>query len=74
MNTQTSYFQDAIETVEKLPVDDQTLLIEIIRQRLLEQRRSEIEQNAQDTIKSVREGRARFGSVEDLRGDLFGER
>jgi hypothetical protein len=74
MNTQTSYFQDAIETVEKLPVDDQTLLIEIIRQRLLEQRRSEIAQNAQDTIKSVREGRARFGSVEDLRGDLSGER
>jgi len=55
-------------------VDDQTLLIEIIRQRLLEQRRSEIEQNAQDTLKSVREGRARFGSVEDLRGDLSGER
>ncbi|MDP1624582.1 MAG: hypothetical protein Q8L64_02315 [bacterium] len=74
MSTQTSYFQDAIETVEKLPVDDQTLLIEIIRQRLLEQRRSEIEQNAQDTIRSVREGRARFGSVEDLRGDLSGER
>ncbi len=74
MSTQTSYFQDAIETVEKLPVDDQTLLIEIIRQRLLDQRRSEIEQNAQDTIRSVREGRARFGSVEDLRGDLSGER
>ena len=73
MNTQKSYFQDAIETVEKLPVDDQTLLIEIIRQRLLEQRRSEIAQNAQNTIKSVREGRARFGSVEDLRGDLSGE-
>lgn len=74
MSTQTSYFQDAIETVEKLPPDDQMLLVDIVRQRLLEQRRSEIAQNAQETLKAVREGRAQFGSVADLRRDLSVER
>jgi hypothetical protein len=73
MNSQTSYFQDAIETVEKLPPDDQMLLVEIIRQRLSEQRRAEISRNAQATLKAVREKRAHFGSVEDLRRNLTGE-
>jgi hypothetical protein len=73
MNSQTSYFQDAIETVEKLPPDDQMLLVEIIRQRLSEQRRAEISRNAQATLKAVCEKRAHFGSVEDLRRNLTGE-
>lgn len=73
MNIQTSYFQDVIETVEKLPPDDQMLLVEIIRQRLSEQRRIEIAQSAQETLKAVREMRAQFGSVGDLRRDLSGE-
>ena len=46
------------------------LLVEIIRQRLLEQRRAEIGQNAQETLKAVHENRARFGSVEDLKRGL----
>lgn len=70
MNTQTSYFQDVIETIEKLPPDDQIELVEIIRHRLLEQRRAEIAQNAQQTLKAVRENNSRVGSVEDLRRDL----
>lgn len=73
MNSETSYFQDAIETVEKLPPDDQMLLVEIIRQRLSEQRRAEIAKNAQGTLKAVREKRAHFGTVDDLRRDLTGE-
>jgi hypothetical protein len=73
MSTQTSYFQNALETVEKLPPDDQMMLVEIIRQRLVELRRAEIAQNAQDTLKAVQEKRARFGTLEDLKQDLAGE-
>jgi hypothetical protein len=36
ISTHTSYFQNVIETVEKLSPDDQMLLVEIIRQRLIE--------------------------------------
>jgi len=35
-------FQEVIETVEALPSDDQALLIEIIRQRLIEHRRAQL--------------------------------
>lgn len=49
------------------------LLIEIIRQRSLEQRRAEIAQNAQETLKAVRQKRARIGNVKDLQRDLTGE-
>jgi hypothetical protein len=73
MNSQTSYFQDVIEKVENLSLDDQMLLIEIIHQRLSEQRRTEIARNAQATLKAVRENKAHFGSVADLRRDLTGE-
>ena len=61
-----------IETVEKLPSDDQMLLVAIIRQRLSEQRRVEITRNAQETLKAVREKRVHFGNVEDLRNALAG--
>ena len=73
MNSQTSHFQDVIEKVEKLPPDDQMLLVEIIRQRLSEQRRDEIARNAKTTLKAVRKKRAYFGGIEDLRCDLTGE-
>lgn len=74
MNSQTSYFQDVIETVERLTPDDQMQLVEIICRRLLEQRRVEIARNADITLNAVREKKALFGSSEDLRRDLSGKR
>ena len=72
MNTQTetSQFQEAIEAVEALPPDDQMLLIDIIQRRLVEKRRSEIAQAGAETLKAVREGRAKFGTLDDLRRDI----
>ena len=67
---ETSHFQQAIETVESLPPDEQMLLIDIIRQRLIEQRRAEIANSAERTLKAVRGGQARFGTLEDLQRDL----
>ncbi len=44
MNTQvaTSRFQEVLDAVETLPPDDQVLLIEIVRQRLIQDRRAEL--------------------------------
>jgi len=68
--TVKSPIQRAIETVEALPLEDQITLIEIVQHRLVELRRAEISRNADETLKSVREGRARYGSVRDLKNDL----
>jgi hypothetical protein len=67
---QTSQFQLAIEVVEALSPDDQMQLIYVIKRRLIEKRRDEIAQAGADTLKAVREGRAKIGYVEDLRRDV----
>ena len=57
-----SLLQQALDIVEELPPEDQETLIELIR--------AEIAGNAAATLQAVREGRACFGSVEDLERDL----
>ena len=69
----SSPFQRAIDVVEALPPEDQETLIDLIRRRLIERRRAEIARHAAETLRAVREGRARVGTVEDLRRDLLTE-
>jgi hypothetical protein len=71
--TQGTPFQKAIDAVESLPFDDREELLDIIKMRLAEQRRDEILANAQEAMQAVREKRAKFGTVEDLKKDLLGE-
>ena len=66
-------FEAALDVVEQLSPVDQAALIEIVRQRLTEQRRHEIAENAQTVRQSFREGRAQYGTVDDLRRDLLDE-
>ena len=68
-----SLFQQALDVVEKLPPEDQWTLVDLIRRRLVEWRRAGIARNAAVTLQAVREGRARYGSVEDLKSDLLGD-
>ncbi len=70
MSTQTSYFQDVIETVEKLPPDDQMLLVEIIRQRLIEIRRKDLVAEVAEARQYYRVGDVQRGAVEKLIREL----
>ena len=65
--------QQALDVIERLPVSDQEVVIEIVRRRLIERRRTDIAQHAAETIQAFREGRARVGTVDDLRRDLLDE-
>jgi hypothetical protein len=69
----TSPLQQALDIVEELPVADQEVLVEVVQRRLAEWRRAEIARSAESTLEAVREGRARYGSVDDLRRDLLGD-
>lgn len=60
-------FQQVLDVIEQLPAEDQETLIEIVRRRLIERRRAEIADNARDTLQAFREGRAGYGTVDDLR-------
>jgi len=74
MNThQETPFQKALDAVESLPFDEREEIIEIIKRRLAEDRREEIAANAREAVKAVREKRAKYGTIEELKRDLLGE-
>jgi predicted AAA+ superfamily ATPase len=70
---QETPFQKALDAIESLPIDAREEIIEIIKRRLAEDRREEIAANAREAVMAVREKRARYGTVEDLKGDLLEE-
>jgi len=68
--TPATPFEAALDVIDRLPPDDQEAIIEIVRKRMTERRRREIADNAQATLQAFREGRARYGNVDDLRQEL----
>ena len=60
--TSVTPFQAALDVIDRLPPDDQEAIIEIIRRRMIEQRRREIAANAQMTLQAFRERRASYGT------------
>ena len=66
--------QQALDQIEGLDADDQQAVIEIVRQRLVERRRAEIAENARSAVRACREGKARYGTVSDLRRDVAEDR
>jgi hypothetical protein len=67
----SSHFQEAIETVEALPHEDQTLLIEIIYQHLIQQRRADLATEIAEARDAYRRGEVRRGTLTDLMEDLL---
>jgi hypothetical protein len=65
-----SSFQEVIESVEALPLDDQQILMEIINRRIIEQRRDELVADMDESLEAYRKGEVRIGTVDDLLSDL----
>ena len=66
-------FQEIIDSIEALTVEDQERLFELIRKRRIENRRAEIAVNAQKVFKAVESGTAIKGTFDDLRSYLLAE-
>lgn len=65
-----SSFQELIESVEALPLDDQEILMDIINRRIIEQRREELVADMEESLQAYRKGEVRIGTVDDLLRDL----
>ncbi len=65
-----SSFQNVIETVESLSFSDQWLLIELVRKRLIEQRRAELVADVAEARQAYQQGDVRRGTVADLMKEL----
>ena len=66
-------FQEIIDSIESLSVEDQDYLFELIRKRRIENRRAEILANAEEVMQSFKNGTAKRGNVDDLIADLLGD-
>lgn len=66
-------FQQIIDSIEGLSIEDQDYLFELIRKRRIENRRQEILANSEEVMKSFANGTAKKGSVDDLIADLLGD-
>lgn len=52
----TNSFDQLLDTIDQLPFEQQEMLIDIFRKRLIESRRQKIAQDAQDSLSAFRQG------------------
>ncbi len=64
-------FQEILESIESLSVEDQDYLFDLIKKRRIEERRLEIAKNRDTILKDFQEGKAKIGTVDDLIVDLL---
>lgn len=69
----TSRFQDIIDSVESLSVENRDYLFDLINKRRIEKRRLEIKQNGKETLKALAVGTAKKGTAEDIKAYLLEE-
>jgi len=62
----TSKFQELIDSIEELSLDEQELLLEIVHKRIIDQKRSKLEERIAEARESYRKGEVRRGTVADL--------
>lgn len=63
-------FQDVVELVEALPQDDQALLIDLIRQRLIQHRRTELAADIAEARDAYKRGDVRRGTAAEMKEDI----
>ncbi|HVR98630.1 MAG TPA: hypothetical protein VMW27_18585 [Thermoanaerobaculia bacterium] len=64
-------FDEALEAVEQLSVDEQTELVEILRRRLIERRREEILSDIREAEADFEAGRCAPATPDDIVRDIF---
>jgi hypothetical protein len=67
LQTKNSFsFQNVIEIVEGLPIEEQEMLVEIIHQRLVELRRKELIAEVREAREAYTKGEVRRGTVTEV--------
>ena len=72
MGTEAVSLNTILENVDKLDIEDQQYIQEIIRRRLIEKKRSALVHRAKQAKTSARKNQSRSGTAKDLLADLNG--
>jgi hypothetical protein len=65
-----SKFNEILEQIDSLSIDDQEILIDLVKRRLIERRRDEIAENITKSHQEYQSGEVFRGSVEDVIAEL----
>ncbi|MGL5874239.1 MAG: hypothetical protein ACRC2R_18040 [Xenococcaceae cyanobacterium] len=65
-----SLFQQALDAVEVLSIEDQIALIDVLGHRLQQRQRQQLLQETQEARQEYSEGKVKFGSVADFLSEL----
>jgi hypothetical protein len=68
--TERSKFQQAIDLVESLPIEDQAVLINLLQKRLHQQKRSQLVQEVKAAEADYAQGNVRRGTIADFMAEL----
>ncbi len=66
----TATFAEALEIIESLPEEQRETIIEIVKRRLIEEKREHLAQMVKEAREEYARGECRKGTVEDLMRDL----
>ena len=63
---QTATFDEALDIIESFPEDQRESIVEIVKQRLAEERRGQLAQTIKEAREEYARGEVRRGTVDDL--------
>jgi hypothetical protein len=63
-------FQEALEIVESLPEEQRESLMDIVKRRLIEERRDRLAQSIKEAREEYKRGKIRKGTVDDIMNEL----
>ena len=66
----TSLFQEALNAIEALSLDDQVALVDVLNSRLKLRHRQQIVREVREVQQEYREGKFKSGSVDDFLAEL----
>ncbi|OYQ63594.1 MULTISPECIES: hypothetical protein [unclassified Pseudanabaena] len=70
LSQQISGFQEALNAIESLSLDDQLALLDVLHNRLKLRQRHQIVQEVQEVRQEFMEGKFKSGSVDDFLAEL----
>ena len=66
----TSEFQQALELVERLSLEDQEILLDLLQKRLNQAKRTKLSQDIKEVRQEFAQGNVQFGSVEEFLAEM----
>lgn len=70
MEVTQSHLDQILDEIASLSLEDQEILLNIIKQRHTEKKREQILRDSRETMRAYRKGMVKKGTVDDLMKDL----